>query len=319
MYKYLSLVITSLIFSVLVTPVYANDLSVSCNQEICELSSKDPIFPSNINWIPEEKTEKTITITNTDNTKKNIFIRVTSEDAEKELNQYMNIQLLDSSHNIIWDGTLDSFINDHTIFLSQIEGHNQIEISMIAQMDDETPNNLQQKSSSKFNLSFGFEGSSNTNQQGSNTSSGNSNSNSDNGSGSNSNPSSILGETTSNIVNGITSFANRIGINQPTQNTEEVLSATDSAGIRSTTKAGNPTRTNSTEICTNNWYWLLILVAEISSVILIIKKIKSQKKYLYFTGVILLSTGIIFLMTCTKWYALLALLPLVIHLKSLKE
>ncbi|HRN96391.1 MAG TPA: hypothetical protein PLD54_03020, partial [Candidatus Levybacteria bacterium] len=306
-------------FFVLAIPAFAADLDVTCVTAICSVSSKDPIFTSDINWIPEYTAQKTVEIVNQDTKTKEIFMRITRTGSQGSLDEYMYITIgRQGQPTALWEGNLKDLLAQHTISLGNLGANNTLMLDVTARMDTQTPNSVQ-GTSSTFDFGFGFEDEGDSNNGNTGNTGNNSNNNSGNNSNTNSNQSSGGGNTNisstdqssnTGTVAGIVSrglVGSILGLF-----TDEVeATGTESADVvQQKTKSVKKDIFGATDAeCRVNYSWVLFIILQIiTAVVLFKKKLKNAQKIriMLYTLTFLASVVAIYFSSCQLWMVLIA-------------
>lgn len=336
------------LFLTIAPNAYAADVEFSCNASDCTPSSATSFLPSTM-WYPGKSATKTVAIANNTSNARTLSFKALNSSSINNLEDVMQLSIRNNATNaLVWSGKLSQMYTSPVSNVTILSPNSTTTHAYTFTMDLQAGNNYQ-NAHTTFDLQILLEDTTtggNTNptitptitnsplsptpsitatpngQSENNSNSGTdstSNSNSSSGSGGSSD-SSVQGATTaSSIVSTFSGLANTLGITQAIQDVAEVLGATESAEEVLASSDTGATHTDSTTVCTDNWYWLLVLAAELGIIAFILRKVQDTKRrLLYMLGTTLLATTVIFLIVCTKWYALTALLPL-LALPTLKR
>lgn len=320
------------LFLTIAPNAYAADVEFSCNASDCTPSSATSFLPSTM-WYPGKSVTKTVAIENTTSTARILSLNALNSSSIKDLHNVIKLSIHNNVTNaLVWNGNLSQLYNSPVSNVTILSPNSTTTHAYTFTMDLQAGNEYQ-NAYTTFDLQIGLE---DTTTGGPNptttitptitlspaptltaTPSGQTENNSGSGGSADS---SVQGLTTApSILTGLSTIANTLGITQAIQDVAEVLVATDSSEEVLGSSDTSATHTDSTAVCTDNWYWLLVLAAELGVIVFILKKVtERKKKLLYMIGTTILATTIIFLMVCTKWYALTALLPL-LALPTLKR
>lgn len=137
-------------------PVYAQDLSVSCNGSGCTPSSTTALFTSSQKWYPGKTVTKTIRITNTSVNAQDVATKSQNTSATGLVDTVTTLSIRRvSTDTVVWSGSLNNFYGAGTIALATFAAGSVDDFAYAIALNQSTANSYQNKETA-FDLLLGF-------------------------------------------------------------------------------------------------------------------------------------------------------------------
>lgn len=296
-------------------PIHAVDLSVTCNETSCPLSSRAPLFPANSIWVPGKAEVKTIQIINAANTTRKVSFFV-KPDEDSPIAQYINLDFKNLSGETLWSGTLREVYSQQQILITLLNSNERFNLIIEATLAETAPNSIQGVSTT-FDFSFSssvadHQGINQEDQNKEDESSGKKSLDTSSITNSSEEPSQLQVDPL--LLDTIAGLSDSISLDQLTQ-VDSDIKLPDSIS----TQSGILGVSNQNSECRNNPFWLALLLLE-SLAVYLVQKIKSKRLYIFNLILVPLIIGFgLYLHVCQKNLLLLTLVPVILVLFTRPE
>lgn len=312
MKKIVFLILAATIYLTIVNSAFAADVNVQCSDTSCLIGNSSTLFTSSEKWSPGKSETKSISIQNIGSTTKYVGITPHKNTSTGNLDKKIKLIISQSTNqSVLFSGSLFDFYNQGLIYLDSLTP-NQIETYTLSASMDPSANNAYQNQMTSFSLDFGFNSDNNTNPNSSNNSVANPVNNlPSNNTQPNTSSSNSVTERITSVLNNVLGTPKNYDIKNSLSGDDQVL-GTSSANLTTNHKNIGPQTLTKSVIhpCTTTFWWLLILLAQIFTTLVLLKiSIKSKViNYIIQTLIGGISAILLWHFLCYFWPTIISIL-----------
>lgn len=149
------LAILSLGFLILSHSIFAADLDISCDDDLCTPQTVDSFFSSADTWYPGKTFAKTIAITNKGKKKFPLIVEASNPKTSGNLDMVIQFTITSSTGAVLWDGPLHSFYTYGPIEVASSLGKGKTQTFTFTAHMYESADDQYQGKATTFNMTIG--------------------------------------------------------------------------------------------------------------------------------------------------------------------